>query len=132
MIIKDEIALAAAKWWAKKVDGSVRHDNGDNSLSGIFAMAIADLGNTPTTEDQSERFIDALAKGIKERFAELDGYPMLFVGCDYSPCDLLHKAAVSAEVNERNFPFKTHMTIYEDKVVVRDGYGAPLEQIYPS
>lgn len=131
MIIKDEIALAAAKWWAQKVDGSVHHDNGDNSPSSFLAMAIADLGNTPTTDDQSERFVDALAKGIKERFAEIDGYPMIDLLCDYSPCDLLHKAAVSAEVNERNFPFKTCMTIYEDRVVVRDGYGAPPEQIYP-
>jgi len=41
---------------------------------------------------------------------------------DYGPCTVLSNAAKIAEISEDNFPWKTTMIFYDNKVIVSLGY----------
>ncbi len=113
---------AAVKWWSEKVSSRVHHENGDKSSSGRFSMALADFLVQPVTDEQKVIFEAELKKELTEKYKEWGDY--LVVGVDYSPDLPLINAAEKAGINTMNFPFKTYMSFRDNRLSVREGYGA--------
>lgn len=128
--ITKEVAEVAAKWWADKICGDVKFDNGDDSMNGLFCMVMAKSLVKPVTEEQKNSFIENLAESIVKEQRDL-------LDVDYHPDRLLSEAAQAAGISGNNFPWKTVMWIVEDeetkeiKILVKAGYGAEQKQIYP-
>ena len=121
-----EAAVVAARWWAERIVGNTRHDNGDTNLSSAFAMWMADAGQEKPSIAQIITFEAAVIRGIEE-------YPhqdLVGLCCDYGPGGILHDAAEEAGINELNFPFKTNMFVAKDRVRVSAGYAQPYETIW--
>lgn len=123
---RHEAAIVAADWWASKISGNVRHDNGDTSPTNMFAMLLADAGRMPLTREQINTFKAAVIKGIEEYpyNGEIDLY------CDYGPGLILRDAADEAGINHLNFPFKTGMFVTALEIRVKEGYGQPYDTIW--
>lgn len=123
-----EAAVVAARWWAERIVGNTRHDNGDTNLSSSFAMWMADAGQETPNRAQIETFEAAVIRGIEEYpHQDLVGVDLC---CDYGPGGILHDAAEEAGINELNFPFKTNMFVAKDRVRVSAGYAQPYETIW--
>lgn len=118
----------ATNWWADKISGNVRHDNGAlNEISSLMACALADMGTKSVTEKQLTDFKKALASEIIEM---LRLYGRADLCCDYGPGKSLKDAAQKAGIPLMIFPFKTSMLINgTGDIIVRDGYGAPSKVI---
>lgn len=130
---REDAIKTAAKWWTDKLRQRAPHDNGDNSPANQFAMMLADMLTTPMSEDQLNRFQEALEKEIA---ADLERHGWSSLGCDYGPCIELANAADQAGINTSNFPYKTHMHIRQHgkdnyTVQVADGYGKPFVEVKP-
>ena len=123
MKICHEAATVAAKWWAGKIDGTCKHDNGDRGFASLMANSMADMLNEPVTEEQLQKFQTALCERLESGDLHYMGY-YIDLYCDYSPDRTLREAADAAGISYRNFPFKTCMWLNEKEVKVRDGYGA--------
>ena len=121
-----EAAEVAAEWWAKKISGYTRHDNGDSSLSSSLAMLLADIGQEAPSEEQVEIFKTAVIKGIEE----FKYKPPVYLCSDYGPGGILLDAANEASINAMNFPFKTNMLVEPKQVRVSAGYAQPYETIW--
>lgn len=122
-----EAAEVAARWWAERIVGNTRHDNGDTNLSSAFAMWMADAGQETPSRAQIETFEAALIRGIEELARCMGDVPLF---CDYGPGGILHNAAEESGINELNFPFKTGMFVSPDQVRVSAGYAQPYETIW--
>lgn len=129
---KDEVFITAATWWGDKLRKRQPHNNGDFSKSSIIACMFADLGRGYVSEAQYNVFERALAVGIEDHYRKyIDGcnFPQIFIGCDYGPDSILAEAANEAGIPLINFPYKTHMCITKNEVMVADGYGQPYVAI---
>lgn len=124
--MNESTAKLTAKWWRKKIEKN-HHDNGDPScgLAGIMADMIA-MNNRPS-EEQLNKFEEVLTKIITEK---TNNY--IYLDCDYGPCGDLALAAKEAGIDSSVFPWKTVTTTEENKVEVRDGYGAPWTEVHES
>lgn len=123
---RHEAAIIAADWWVKKISSNAPHSNGDRSAINLFAMALADYGRSPITEEQLDIFKAEVVKGIEE-------YPYncaIDLYCDYGPGLILRDAADKAGINHLNFPYKTGMYVSETEVRVKEGYGQPYDTIW--
>ena len=129
-MISEEMARVAAHWWREKIDGGARHDNGDRSLEGIMAGIMADSLNTPT----HGHTLDLFEKILAQRLLEEDGKGLKYscIGSDYVPEGCLLDSALETGITPHNFPWKTWMWIYEDRIEVSDGYQAPSVVIWPA
>lgn len=137
---KYQAVLTAVNWWADKINKPEPHSNGDNSAASVFACLFADMMQEKITEQQILTFRAALAEKIDEQIArEIEvGYSgvLVYLACDYHPCDMLFDAAQEAGISKSNFPYKTNMMI-ESKdgrnysVSVSDGYAQPYVELYP-
>lgn len=129
--VSHEIATKVAEWWADKVCGDVKFDNGDPSLSGLFAAGLASSMVEEVTAEQRQKFIDAIVSRI-------EGKEELYLCVDYSPCKILVEAANESGISKNNFPWKTSTVMqrnYEDygfKIYCRHGYRAEPELIAES
>ena len=124
-MITKEMAEAAASWWAGRVDGWTRHDNGDVSQASQTAMMLADLMQRPVVKANCDRFKERLAQKIIES-------DITYLGCDYDPCKTLYDAAGETGIPIANFPFKVSMWLEDGKVIVSNGYGIRPEVIFPT
>lgn len=126
-----ESAKIAANWWTEKIRGGAIHDNGANDDANVMGMLLANIlgfKNAPS-EDQLTRFNDILADLISEKlYSEPKSY--VYLDCDYGPNYILSLAADTAGIDPIVFPFKTSVFVYKDKVIIRDGYGAPQKEIW--
>lgn len=129
--IPEEMARAAARWWAERVDGTKRHDNGGNDFTSFMAGMMADTLREPPKVGALERFEKILTEKIVENGSIMQHETFLDV--DYSPDRILSEAAKEAGINTNNFPWKTCMCISLERnmIQVRDGYRAPWETIWP-
>lgn len=122
----------AAKWWTDKLRQRAPHSNGDNSLSSVFAMMMADMLTTPMSEKQLTKFQKALEEIIDH---DLKDYG-LGLHCDYGPDHHLFGAAQQAKINANNFPFKTSMVIEKKgddyTVLASYGYAQPYVKVAPA
>lgn len=111
---------AAANWWAEVV-GAPKFDNGDP----LFNKVMTTHDVEPVANSQKGMFFNAMRE-------ELFKWQSNYLGCDYSPDQLLARAAVSVGIPTSNFPCKTSMWLTREGTVdVRYGYGAKTVQIYP-
>lgn len=123
----DNIAKYAAKWWADKIGGNTIHDNGDDSFGSMLAGFLADSMIKKPTFDQLEKYRGILANKIVESLKK-DGD--LWLSCDYRPDVILTEAAKEADIQLDNYPWKTNMKIYNNQIMVSEGYGKPLFVVY--
>ena len=126
--ISKDTALKVANWWADRICGFVRFDNGDNSMGSMFASIMAEKLVKPVTEEQKQKFIDALA-------SKIEGKEDMFLDVDYHPSKTLVESAEEAGISRNNFPWKT-CTVMERaygengfKIYGIHGYGAERELI---
>lgn len=131
---KEQAIKTAVKWWSDKLRSRARHDNGDTSVSSLFACALADQLSKPITDEQLEVFEAELTKILE---VEIDNHWYILLMVDYDPCKMLYDAAKAAGISEHNFPYKTNVHI-ENKggngyytVKVSDGYAQPYVELYP-
>ncbi len=115
-------------WWADKISGNVRHDNGAlNEAPSAMACILADLLVKPITEEQLETFKAVLEERLIE---QLSSRGRVDLYCDYGPDIFLREAAEKANIPTVNFPFKTGMYIeYNGDVRVKEGYACPYTTI---
>ena len=127
--IPEEMARAAAHWWAERADGTARHNNRGGNLASILAGLMADTLNEPPQFGALEKFEKILAEKIMA--AEFP-YMWKHIWVDYGPDAILADAAKEAGISCNNFPWKTGMHIDEEKgeIMVRISLG-PWERIFP-
>ena len=127
--VPEAMARAAASWWAGKIDGTCRHDNGDVSLTGFLSGYLADKLNEPPEPGALEKFEEILAN----KLIHWDKPWRVDRLCsDYGPDMTLLEAAQEAGISPHNFPWKTNMYFDREKeeIIVSDGYRAPWETIW--
>ncbi len=118
----------ATNWWADKISGNVRHDNGAlNEAPSAMACLFADMCAKPIMEEQKEMFKKTLEEKIIE---QLSSRGRIDLYCDYGPDLYLREAAEKANIPTTNFPFKTGMYIERNgDIRVKEGYGRSYESI---
>ena len=99
--VPKEVAQTVATWWADKICGNVKFDNGDPSETGMICMGLAAICVEEVTEEQKQKFIDTLSGILEEQ-------DHIYLGVDYHPGKWLCEAAKEAGISENNFPWKTH------------------------
>lgn len=129
-MVSEEMARAAARWWREKIDGGAHHDNGDSSQEGILAGAMADSLNEPTDGHALDLFEKILALRLLEEGENARDY--FSIGSDYGPEGCLLDSALETGITPHNFPWKTWMWIFADRIEVRDGYLAQNVVIWPA
>lgn len=129
-MVSEEMARAAAHWWREKIDGGAHHDNGDSSQEGILAGMMADSLNEPTDAHALDLFEKILALRLLEEGENARDY--FSIGSDYGPEGCLLDSALETGITPHNFPWKTWMWIFADRIEVRDGYRAPNVVIWPA
>ncbi len=142
--------VTAALWWADTLEAVAPQDNGDmlqSQLASSFAeMAVRSNGGRVFIDDERQRFIDALERGLMQHVAgsweraqtEPNwGSATRSVGCDYGPDRVLGEAADTLELSPQRaamlslcWPIKTWMAINPGSVKVSHGYGAELKEIH--
>lgn len=139
---QEQAIKTAAKWWTDKLRKQGHHDNGDPTC--FMAMLMADMLAKPVVEDELATFQRELEAGIAKDMEERPNVIKSWE-CDYSPCDVLAKAAEKAGISHHNFPYKTDLMIknvgvldagaqsfLDDYVVkVSEGYAQPYMEIEP-
>jgi hypothetical protein len=144
-------ARAAAEWWATQIGSPVFRIVGDRpgerDLGATFFEAFAGdrAARNPVTEEAAKRFADLLETAIaddlaadSERLAarardrpdDPTYAPHVSIGVDYGPDRILADAADAAGVDDSRFPIKTNMSVYEDHVVGKVGYGSPRALVW--
>lgn len=130
MIVVDR---AVVLW--KDMLAAPKYDNGDDSPTGGLAfvmMAMMPKNNIPEV-------LDAFGKALREKLVTPQHYEshgskwssyVMSLDVDYWPCKELSEAAQSAGL-EMQFPIKTHMHLYDDRLSVSCGYGAETKYHYP-
>jgi len=127
--MKLETARKAAHWWAQFLESPVMPDNGDRSGNGVMTSGLAsilqDAERSKLPPNAAQKFEGALSDLLIDK----DGWNCF--GVDYSPDRILQQAAVNAgfALGMTVLPWKTTMWIEGDKVTVRAGYGAEIEEI---
>ena len=129
-MVSEEMARAAARWWREKIDGGAQHDSGDSSFEGFLACIMADRLNKPTDGHALDMFEKILALRLLEEGKK--GLKYFSIGSDYGPEGCLLDSALETGITPHNFPWKTWMWIFEDRIEVRDGYRAPNVVIWPA
>ena len=117
--MKRETAEKAAKWWGDTISGTHHHDNGAEDNRNLLAMSLADAiaaVNRPT-DDQVSKFVDLLT----DKLVNTDN---ISIYCDYHPDLFLLEVAEKVGIDESVFPYKTSMSIRNDVVSVKSGYGS--------
>lgn len=137
-----QAVLTAVNWWANEISNPKPHSNGDNSPASLFACMFADMMQEKITELQIVEFRAELARLIEreiERDIEMHySRVMVYLICDYHPCEMLSDAAERAGISKSNFPYKTGMLIEsidggkDYTVSVSDGYAQPYVKLYPT
>ena len=125
--IKEEALKAASKWWSEVVTNP-EFDNGDTSLTGGMTMIMANQLKEGVTQEQKEKFEEALFEVLKEKIKE--DWDYFSFRSDYGPDGNLYKAFKRSGISEHNSPWKTDMILKKEKVLVSYGYAAPFETIW--
>jgi hypothetical protein len=129
-----ETALWAAMWWADRLR-SGRPGAGIGEAQAEIAMGLVGLlrewsGYKPPSKELIQRFEDLLA-------AKLDvalGGGNVSLYRDYDTPPMVSEAMAEAGIErawDSNFPCKTGMRINSRQVLLKNGYGAEYEQVFP-
>lgn len=122
----------AAHWWAEKLRNPAL--SSFNMGSGLAVYEEASKAGLSLAEQNSANTqkIDQFEKRLAEWITtEMEQYDVVYLMCDYHPGGSLYTIALECDISENLFPWKTFMTIRKDSVVVRCGYGAAEEVLFP-
>lgn len=124
-----ETAQKAAKWWADQLRGFAKHDNGDDSETGVYGAMLMTILQGAEKAKQTPEQVDAFEVALADVL--MKECPRWGFGTDYHPDHILEAAAEIAglRLGMATLPIKTIMWIDDDKVTVKCGYGAPTEEI---
>ena len=138
---KFKTAEVAAKWWADKLDGMAKQDNGApemaNGLGGLLMMMSSLMHKV--SPEKREAFRIALETKLDESLdQELDGLEDMACGqislrVDYGAEGLLAEVASSLGIpygTGSAFPVKTSMAVSKKDVKLWYGYGASEQVLY--
>ncbi len=138
---KHKTAEVAAKWWADKLDGMAKQDNGApemaNGLGGLLMM-MSSLMHKVSPEKREAFRIALEAKLDEELDQKLDGLEDMACGqislrVDYGAEGLLAEVASSLGIpygTGSAFPVKTSMAVSKKDVKLWYGYGASEQILY--
>ena len=138
---KFKTAEVAAKWWADKLDGMAKQDNGApemaNGLGGLLMMMSSLMHKV--SPEKREAFRIALETKLDESLDQkLDGLEDMACGqislrVDYGAEGLLAEVASSLGIpygTGSAFPVKTSMAVSKKDVKLWYGYGASEQVLY--
>lgn len=129
---KYEASKVASKWWADKLNGLAKQDNGAPDMAGGFGALLMMLSSAMNGVDAGKR--DGFRVVLEEKVDEALGrYGSCNLMVDYGAEGLLALAAQQVGINcgtGSAFPVKTYMTVSKESVKVSYGYGATPEEIY--
>lgn len=138
---KFKTAEVAAKWWADKLDGMAKQDNGApemaNGLGGLLMMMSSLMHKV--SPEKREAFRIALETKLDESLDQkLDGLEDMACGqislrVDYGAEGLLADVASSLGIpygTGSAFPVKTSMAVSKKDVKLWYGYGASEQILY--
>ncbi len=138
---KHKTAEVAAKWWADKLDGMAKQDNGApemaNGLGGLLMMMSSLMHKV--SPEKREAFRIALETKLDESLDQkLDGLEDMACGqislrVDYGAEGLLAEVASSLGIpygTGSAFPVKTSMAVSKKDVKLWYGYGASEQVLY--
>jgi hypothetical protein len=129
--LEHEIGRAAA-WWATYLRVPAGSVMSGDILNDTFMNSSRKRMREPVSEEEIERFRQALVDVLSESVTDEDDE--LFLTTDYVAEDLLRDAAdrsrLAARQIDSNFPIKTRMWIKRGNVEVVVGYGSPTRQIF--
>ncbi len=138
---KFKTAEVAAKWWADKLDGMAKQDNGApemaNGLGGLLMMMSSLMHKV--SPEKREAFRIALETKLDESLDQkLDGLEDMACGqislrVDYGAEGLLADVASSLGIpygTGSAFPVKTSMAVSKKDVKLWYGYGASEQVLY--
>jgi hypothetical protein len=130
--MNQEMANAAAKWWADKLRNGCHFDNGDSSETGAVSMLLGLMLADTLAEKRTPEQVDAFEVALAQSIAQLDVWQeCMGFGVDYHPDRILSDAANAAGiVVDGALPWKTHMNFMDGKATVREGYGALPQVIF--
>lgn len=120
----DNIAVAV-NWWVEAIQ-HLKMDSGEKSLPSAMIAFGGNIGRQYTA-DEIKKFREALTEIVVDEMKQ-KGRATLRVG--YAPDYLLSKAGDVIGLGRFDFPCKTTMWIYADKVSVSAGNSAPEEVIW--
>ncbi len=138
---KFKTAEVAAKWWADKLDGMAKQDNGApemaNGLGGLLMMMSSLMHKV--SPEKREAFRIALESKLDESLDQIiDGLEDMACGqislrVDYGAEGLLADVASSLGIpygTGSAFPVKTSMAVSKKDVKLWYGYGASEQVLY--
>jgi len=129
---KYEASKVAAKWWADKLNGLAKQDNGAPDMAGGFGALLMMLSSAMNAVDPGKR--ENFRAVLEEKVDEALGrYGSCNLMVDYGAEGLLALAANEVGINcgtGSAFPVKTYMTVSKESVKVSYGYGATPEELY--
>ncbi len=138
---KHKTAEVAAKWWADKLDGMAKQDNGApemaNGLGGLLMMMSSLMHKV--SPEKREAFRIALETKLDESLDQIiDGLEDMACGqislrVDYGAEGLLADVASSLGIpygTGSAFPVKTSMAVSKKDVKLWYGYGASEQVLY--
>ena len=138
---KFKTAEVAAKWWADKLDGMAKQDNGApemaNGLGGLLMMMSSLMHKV--SPEKREAFRIALETKLDESLDQnIDGLEDMACGqislrVDYGAEGLLAEVASSLGIpygTGSAFPVKTSMAVSKKDVKLWYGYGASEQVLY--
>ena len=120
----EELARAAAGWWADRITNPEREHRATPEAAAVFATAL-ESGITGGLAADVAR-IEKLAAESARR----PGRVSFALRVDYHPDAVIGAAAETAGVHENCFPLKTTMLARPDHVIVSWGYGDPYRLVW--
>ena len=130
--MKRETAKRAARWWAGRLRGQSKLDNGDQSETGGMVWAMATMLQQTEKDNRAPEQIDAFEIALTDVLIENESRIQFSgFGVDYHPDWILSRAAERAGVDLGmvSLPWKTYMHIRGDSVRVSEGYGADFVDV---
>jgi len=121
-----EQARKAAAWWAERIrapeyKNTTPEEDAHDPNAGMIAV-LKSLAAHTKPDDIVERF----RKNLEDALLQVEFWPGNDIGCDYHPDRFLYAVGKSAglEDNLINYPWKTWMYFYPDRIEVTAGYGS--------
>lgn len=124
---KDILINKAIAIW-KDMLRSPEYDNGDTSDAGFMGTLLVKMLPNNSSEDVLDKFGEYLKESLSN--PNESGYYDTWLDVDYGPCKILHDAAEKAGLKTQ-FPWKTTVSIHENDLSVKCGYGAESVYYYP-
>lgn len=128
-----DTALWAAMWWTDKLRSGLP-GAGSGSTELMMAMALLDEV-LPIPKDIDESKLCYFETSLSVEFNDVlneKGYLDLYRDYDTPKiiADCMDKAGIPF-VMDRKFPCKTGMRISRTNIMLKDGYGAQYQQVFP-